>query len=873
MADGAHRAGRRGILGPVGSPAQAGLPANGGAWRAAASTWLLVVALSGAALAVGTVHTVTLCVVSSVLAVSAILAWWDADPASMRQPATVLVVTGVVLTAYSALQCLPLPIAWLRVLAPHNADVWSRALAPLHEGGPRWAPISLDPTATRIEVLKGVAYLLAFVTALRVARRRRGGALLGGTLVATGVVLALAALLHPAFGAHKLYGLWEPANDYDRHLAPFLNPNNLASYINVAFCLSLAALLAPEPRIPRPILASVVLILTATQIWVASRGGVATMLLGAALVVAILRAGRMRGRQSVAIASLVASVAIAAGTFMIVLGGSEQASSELIDTDTSKLDFFGETMRMLPSYPIFGVGRGAFGTAFPAFQHIAGYVTFVYPENVVAQWILEWGAPLGALGLAAMAYGLRPNAVLVRSTTAAGAWAAIVAVAVQNLVDLGSEIPGLVLALVLCGAIVVGGSAGRAPRWSLEKWARAPRAVAMACAVCALFAIAGAATSIGREVDDDRIALQHAASDPHVPRDSMRALAREAMARHPAEPYLPFAGALRAVQAKDDDAMDWIEATLERASVYGPAHLLLARFIAARSPSQARLEYRLAMEQAPELAGVAMTEAPHWIRGYDDAMELVPEGHRGVPVLEGLAQSLQARLPATSVELDEEHARRAPTDAGPALRRAAAAVDNLEAGESAPWCDPATHEPCLKDALDAARLAMQLAPTTCEAYALRARAQAASGNAVVAVRELSEASDRVTDRVVCLQALAVLAHRAHDETHASEAMARIANAGCAQDAECAGNLAWVAALEEQRGNPQRARVLYKQAYERAPEEDGLLESIARLAASGGLHAEAADDYAQLGRRHPDDARWSKAVNVERDAALRAAMQL
>jgi hypothetical protein len=33
------------------------------------------------------------------------------------------------------------------VIAPHNADVWSRALSPLHEPGPSWAPITLDPTA------------------------------------------------------------------------------------------------------------------------------------------------------------------------------------------------------------------------------------------------------------------------------------------------------------------------------------------------------------------------------------------------------------------------------------------------------------------------------------------------------------------------------------------------------------------------------------------------------------------------------------------------------------------------------------------------------------------------------------------------------
>ena len=56
-----------------------------------------------------------------------------------------------------------------------------------------WAPLSLDPTATRIEVLKGVAYLLAFATALRLARTREGVAFLSNLVVATGMVLAAAA--------------------------------------------------------------------------------------------------------------------------------------------------------------------------------------------------------------------------------------------------------------------------------------------------------------------------------------------------------------------------------------------------------------------------------------------------------------------------------------------------------------------------------------------------------------------------------------------------------------------------------------------------------------------------------------------------------
>ncbi len=269
---------------------------------------MLAAAIAGAALAAGTVHTATLCFVTGALAAATALTWWDAEAGQFRPraAATLLLVTGLGLTVYTAIQCVPIPLGWLTIVAPRNADIWFRTLIPLREAGPNWAPLSLDPTATRVEGLKGVAYLLAFVTALRLARTRDGIAFLSNVIVVTGMALAAAALLHPAFGAHKLYGVWTPsaaAQSSEKHMAPFLNPNNLAAYLNVAFCLALAAALAPDPRWPRPLLAAAALFLASTQVWVASRGGVATLLLGAALDVFVSRAPWLRKHQQRALAS------------------------------------------------------------------------------------------------------------------------------------------------------------------------------------------------------------------------------------------------------------------------------------------------------------------------------------------------------------------------------------------------------------------------------------------------------------------------------------------------------------------------------------------------------------------------------------------
>jgi tetratricopeptide (TPR) repeat protein len=839
-----------------------------------AGRWVLAAAIAGAALAIGTVHTITLCIVTGALALAAGLVWWNGEdsPFRPRPAATLLLGTGIVLTAYTALQSVPMPVSWLAKLAPHNADVWSRTLTPLREAGPSWAPISLDPIATRVEVLKGVAYVLAFVTALRVARRRDGTAFLSATLMITGGVLAVAAVLHPAFGAKKLYGVFEPSPSftaYDRHLAPFLNPNNLAAYLNVALCLALAAALAPEPRVPRPLTAAVALLLVTTQVWVASRGGVGAMVLGVLLVVVICLAPRMKQPRPLARASLFAGVVVAAGGVMAVFGSSDPTASELLDRDVSKLQLFRQAMRMVPSYPIWGTGRGAFESTFPAFLQSPGSTFYTHPENVIVQWVVEWGVPIGVAGLVAVAWALRPGTALARSSTAAGAWAGIVAVAVQNLADLGSEIPGLALAPIVCAAIVVAGTAGGRPRGWLDRWVRSPRTVALAGVGAAACAVAAAAGGIGHELKDERAALYDQAMSRQPPAAAVT-LGRASMLRHPAERYLPFIVGWRLAQTPNENAVAWIGAALDRTRVYGPAHLVLARILASRSPSQARLEYRLATEQALQLAALVVAEGPPLVRTFDDAMELVADGRAGDEVLDGLAQALPARLPATCVRLDDELERRAPTDPAPWLRRADRALEDVRQDAPSPWCEGAARGSCVEVAMKSAERAEQLAPAKCAPYAAHARALASAGDGDRGLEELSQAAGNVYDRMACLEELVTLAGAAHDGRRAEAAMDRIVASGCAEDSECAGNLAWVADAAERIGNRRKALALFKRAYERLPESDSLLQNVARLAASSGMHVEAAEDYGRLARKHPADPRWRKAADEERDAALGAA---
>jgi tetratricopeptide (TPR) repeat protein len=131
----------------------------------------------------------------------------------------------------------------------------------------------------------------------------------------------------------------------------------------------------------------------------------------------------------------------------------------------------------------------------------------------------------------------------------------------------------------------------------------------------------------------------------------------------------------------------------------------------------------------------------------------------------------------------------------------------------------------------------------------------------------------VTDRVSCLEALEGIARSAGDRERAQAALDQIVRAGCGDDEECARELSWVARRQEATGNSLAALAAYKRAYEHAPEDDALLESIARLAAQAGMHTEAAQDYDRLAVRKPNDARWRKAASEQHQAAVKDALKL
>lgn len=833
--------------------------------RERAAAYGLAALLAGSGLALGTLYTTTLAVVALAAAALFVVLWLDAPPTRLRPSAALLTLLGAGAVAFTLVQAVPLPRSLVAMLSPEAADVWSRALLPMGEQGSGFITLSLDPVATRVQVLRGVTYLLVYLAALRVAATREGSALLERALVASGVVMALVALAHPAVGASSVLGAYKPREAYaydPSHLGPLLNTNHLAAYLNLAMTVAFAATLAPRSSIPRPLALAAVVVLAATSLWSASRGGTAALVASVSLVTVLTLATRSVGRGARHVPILLTALVVVAGATLLGLGASDFARADLSSTDTSKLDLARDALRLVPSFPLVGVGRGAFESVFPVVRRHVGYDVSTHPENVVAQLLVEWGVPFAMVVMVGVGWALRPSVALSRSRPSIGPWAAIACVVLHNLVDFSLEVPAVVLALCVCAALVTGGAAGvPSTLGKFEGWGQSPRRVAFVGAGALVAAVALAMPGAPHELYEERNALHHLAVDRAVPDLAFRDRVRAAMLRHPAEPYFPLIGGVRASLSRTESVVPWVARALERSPTFGRAHLLLARELARRVPSQARLSYRLAYEQDPDLASLIATELPPLIATYEDALSAIPAAEAGVALLDQVSDRLAPRMPATSARLDQEILRRAPKHV-PALRREAArSVTDLT--ERAPWCEGPRRAACASTALTLATSARDAAPSECEGHLLVAKVGIASGRATESFAALSSVVHAVRDRSVCARAVVDLAFEENRPAQSRAALDRLVRLGCGTASECVENYSFAARREGDLGNHRSALVLYKRASQQMPALARLYVPIAETARAVGLHGEAMDAFNTLARLEPGEPRWRQGADEER----------
>lgn len=763
----------------------------------------------GSVLAIGTIHVPVLLVVAALALLGATIEVF----ALRRVPRPALVLAGLGLV--SAIQAVPIPAGLVRRLSPAAADVWQRCLVPFGQPPLQSFSLSLDPGASVAEALKWLTYACVYVMATRM-RSRRGSAWLALLLFGSATLVALITLAHGVANTTVLYGLYHPDFAVNRwSVGPLLNSNNLAGYAIVGLFSGGGLVLSGRSPVPRlPLLIGLGLIATVLSLS-GSRAGVMSALLAGSMM--LLWLARSRGtRFSVTDLALGAAPLVIGIVLAVALGSAREAS------DLSSLDMRRKASVWLWSWPMirehapFGVGRGAFETAFPPYRQVLDYdwsTVVAYAENFIVQWVAEWGMPVGiGAVLLVVGYVLREWYRSRRERLRFMVLTGVLALLLQNLADLGLEIPSLAIAAVV--ALAAGESA--APTLANDPSPRFGRLALLAAGpVLALWvaALVWSRFPVEQERRQMSVAYAELAIKSPSDRDRFRTRLRQAVLRHPGESYFPLLGSLVAMRGRQGDALPWIARSLDLAPTNGPVHLVLAQLLRAHgATTQAMLHLRLAAQYDKTLAGSVSSRAAVWTPVVEELLQAIPAGPYGDGILLD-ACSKEPQI-ASRIECFRKAAERTPSSPDAHLQLAETILYAIRDGNQI--CSGALLEQCTGEAEHAAETAGKLKPHSWRAGYLISKALVARGERANAARLLTRICPQNAEGESCWrEAITAAVESGSDEVIAA-ASAAFAARTCEGVESCANSFASLASYLEPSG---RQTALANSYYTKAAETD------------------------------------------------------
>ncbi|MCC6214039.1 MAG: hypothetical protein IT376_04175 [Polyangiaceae bacterium] len=773
---------------------------SAGRWEPA--LWLLACLLPVSLLALGAQH-VEVIVPLALLSVGG--AAWLVLGRGARVPWAAALLFG--LAAWTALQAVPLPEAVTALVSPAGAAVWRSARELV--GAPSGAmALSLDPGASWVEATKHAAYAGVIVLAAE-ASRVRGLASVLSVVVGSGVLLVVVTLAHGLLGLDLLYGIYDPVLAVGPwSTSPLLNPNNRAGYLQLgAFCALALALSRRQARL-RPLALVAAALLLILALLAASRGAYVALAAGVLLLgvagVGFLRRARAGATLALTRAAPLAAALGLAGLGAWALSGKYQAGA-LADADLSKVDTARVVLGVIAEYPVAGLGRGAFETAFPAYRTTGGSLVDQYVENVALQWMVDWGVPAAIVAFGLLAYWLRPR----RGDSAARTVAriAVAVLVLHNAVDMGLELMGVALAaFAVIGALVAESrSVGRAHAVALG-------GAALGAGVALLAATQGR-TSARQQREGLAAELRAVRRAPEDERRRFLEEVRAAILRRPADPYAPIIAARVLLGLRDPAAMRYVGHALERDPASGEPHLLVATVAARRgNRSQALLSLRLAVERDEKLADAAAARALRWARDGADLLRAAPMSNAGARML--LRAAKDPRFEADQLTLLEEAAARGPAMIEAQRDAAGALLDAVEALRAP--CGEGERDRCLTRAEAAAKAYDAARPNDAEPLVFRARVLVGRGLIDEAKRLLEGDCPRRSRPARCLKARVTLDAAERWSTDLDRTLRALEATECAAPEQCARVREWIARELTQRGEHLAALEYWGRAVEAAP---------------------------------------------------------
>jgi len=493
---------------------------------------------------------------------------------------------------WTCLQALPLPLEiahTLRLGSVENAE----RLRGLAWAGTVPFTISYDPGSTHLQMLVGISIVAGFLAA-----RLGGPSGLKPIAVATvtsAVLIGLVGLAHQAAGTGLVFGIYTPRFTAPRLLTPLMNSNHLGGFSLMAALIA-AGLAAQVDGRWRRLWAAASVLCSIVVAWTASRGAIGSLLFGFVLLGAWLSDARRSDRRKAMIPVAVVGASLAG---LLAFAGLEPVLRRFETQGFDKLQTAARSLGLLDGSAWWlGVGRGAFSAAFVTQEGTSARVT--HPENIIAQWMTEWGAPLSVALFLVLVLALWRRFRSTDQPLVVAVCVSIFALSLQNLVDFSLEMAGVVVVVAaLLGALLP------APSAPPSKRSRSFLLATFGTFAVSLVVLAPRVLNSDTQSIVDRLTrLMQIDDEPRFEKTLQRGLAL-----HPGEPSLALLAGTYAGLKRRSDAPRWLAVVAEEAPGWAAPHAIAARWLLTEGRTdQALLAIREAEQMHPRSGRAPLCE-------------------------------------------------------------------------------------------------------------------------------------------------------------------------------------------------------------------------------------------------------------------------
>ena len=326
----------------------------------------------------------------------------------------------IMLGAWIALQVahiVPMPPAWVAALSPESARVHSWvADVGIHQ---EVITLSVEPNASRVSLLKTLAYSAIFFLMLAVVNRRSRVQTLARTLVYSALVYSVYAVLMHLDGAQfDYFGIL--IRHGDSASGTFVNRNHFAGYLEMTLAVGIGLLIATlsdrsadtwkkfvrqaiewilSPKmILRLALCVLVIALTTTHSRMGNTAFFASLLVAGVIGIAL---SRYATRNTVLLlASLIAIDLLIVGSWFGVEKLAQRIEQTTVQDVQEREEPAAWSVDLIRNYKLLGSGPGTFYIVYPGYRKEQATAFFDHAHNDYAEIASDTGLlGLGLLGI------------------------------------------------------------------------------------------------------------------------------------------------------------------------------------------------------------------------------------------------------------------------------------------------------------------------------------------------------------------------------------------------------------------------------------------------------------------------------------------